>query len=343
MKREKWITKGFVFGMVLVVAALFQLGTSGAQPATKAIELSYNHFWPAENFVNKLFKGYATEIEERTNGQVKITVYPGGVLTKPNQIYEGVIKGISDIGTSDCLYTPGRFPLTEIIYLPWGPRSSWQGSHIVCDLYKNFRPKEFDDTKLLYFFTSSPTHFHTKKPVNKLEDFKGMKIRCTSGNAAIVEALGAIPVSIPISEAFMALQRGACDGIIAPYEALKGFRLAEVIKYTTEAYASLGPLFVVMNLDKWNSLSPEAKKIFEEVSEKWVDIMARGFDEADAVGKNFSLSLGNKIIILPPEELARWQERLRPVLDKGVAEIEAKGLPGRAAINEVFKLKEKYK
>jgi TRAP-type C4-dicarboxylate transport system substrate-binding protein len=343
MKRRKWVTKGFVFGMVLFVAALFQLGTSEAAPATKVITLSYNHFQPAEGWFNKIVMDFAAEIEKRTNGQVKITIFPGGVLTKADQIYDGVVKGISDIGSSGAHYSPGRFPLMSVTELPYGATSCWQGSHVIWDLYKKFRPKEYDDTHLLYLYSTSTAQFHTTKPVNKLEDFKGLKIRCAPGAAALVEALGAISVSMPMDEAFMALQRGTVEGILTSLEALKEFKLVDVTKYTTEAHAYVGPFFVTMNLDKWNSLSPEVKEIFTDVSEKYVDITGRKWDENELIGRNYALSVGHKIITLPPEELRRWNERTRPLLDKWVIEKEAKGLPARAALEEVFKLKEKYK
>jgi TRAP-type C4-dicarboxylate transport system substrate-binding protein len=329
--------------MVLLVVALFQLGTSEAAPATKVITLSYNHFQPAQGWFHKVVTDFSAEIEKRTNGQVKITIYPGGVLTKADQIYDGVVKGVSDIGASGAHYSPGRFPLMSVTELPYGATSSWQGGHISWELYKKFRPKEYDDTHLLYLYSSTGAQFHTNKPVNKLEEMKGLKIRCAPANADLVEVLGAISVSMPMDEAFMALQRGTVDGMLTGYEPLKPWKLAEVIKYTTEANVYSGPFFVTMNRDKWNSLPPEVKEIFNDVCEKYVDITGRKWDENDIVGKNYSLSLGNKVITLAPEELKRWQERLRPLLDKWVAEKEAKGLPARAALDEVFKLKEKYK
>jgi len=343
MKRGKWVTKGVVFGMVLVVAALSQLGTSGAAPATKVIELSDNHYYSVESWMNKVIKDFAAEIEKQTSGQVKITVFPGALLTKADQVYEGVIKGISDIGRAETSFTPGRFPLMEVISLPWGPSSGWQGSLIANEFYKKFRPKELDDTELLYFYTPSPVQLHSNKPVYKLEDFKGLKIRSIPTIAPIIQALGAVPVFMPMPDAFEALQRGTIDGTVTAAETLKSFRLAEVTKYTTVCSLCCGLQFVTMNRDKWKSLSPEIKKVFQDVSEKFAGITGKGFDENDLIAKNFSLSLGNKFIIVPPEELRRWGERIQPIMDKWVAEKEAKGLPAKAALDEVLKLKEKYK
>lgn len=342
MKRKKWVTTGFVFGMVLFIAALSQSGTSEAAPA-KVMDLSFNNYAPAENWINKVFTEWGKEIEKGTNGQVKITLYPGAVLTKADQVYDGVIKGISDIGRSELSYTLGRFPLMEVASLPYGAHTSRQASRITQEIYKKFRPKEFDDTKPLYFFNAGPIQLHMVKEVNKLEDMKGLKIRVTPLATDMVKALGAIPVAMPMPESYMALQRGTVDGMVTSVEPLISWKLAEVIKSTIKINYGCGAFFVVMNRDKWNSLSPEAKKVFEEVSEKYVEICGEGFDEQDEAGYKASRSLGNKVITLPPEELKRWQARWQFQLDKWADEKEAKGLPAKAALDEAFKLQEKYK
>jgi TRAP-type C4-dicarboxylate transport system substrate-binding protein len=328
--------------MMLFFCALFLAGASEAAPA-KVMELSFNNYAPAENWINKVFTEWIKEIEKGTNGQVKITLFPGAILTKADQVYEGVIKGISDIGRSELSYTLGRFPLMEVTYLPYGANSSRQASRISQEIYKKFRPKEFDETQPLYFFNAGPIQLHMVKEVNKLEDMKGLKIRVTPLAADMVKALGATPVSMPMPDCYEALRRGVVDGMVTSVEPLVSWKLAEVIKSTIKINYGCGTFFVVMNTDKWNSLSPEAKKVFEEVSEKYVEICGQGFDDQDEAGYKASLSRGNKVITLPPEELKRWQARWRFQLEKWVNDKEAMGLPARAALDEVFKLQEKYK
>src|SRR6056297_1279307 len=79
----------------------------------KAIELSYSIFFPPTHIQTKTAEAWAEEVEKRTDGAVKITLYPGGALTKAPQCYDGVVNGISDIGMSCFAYTPGKFPLLE--------------------------------------------------------------------------------------------------------------------------------------------------------------------------------------------------------------------------------------
>jgi TRAP-type C4-dicarboxylate transport system substrate-binding protein len=111
------------------------------------------------------------------------------------------------------------------------------------------------------------------------------------------------------------------EGTFAPMETLKGWKQAEVIKYTTECY-SVGyttTFFVVMNLEKWNALPADIKKIFNEVDEKYTDIHGEVWDRTDQEGRKYTLSLGNQIIPLSDKESARWRKAVEPVINDYIA------------------------
>ena len=96
---------------------------------------------------------------------------------------------------------------------------------------------------------------------------------------------------------------------------------AGVIKYTSECY-SVGyttTFFVVMNLDKWNALPADIKKIFDEVSDKYTDIHGKVWDSTDQEGRKYTLSLGNEILSLSDQESARWRKAVEPVINDYVA------------------------
>ena len=116
-----------------------------------------------------------------------------------------------------------------------------------------------------------------------------------------------------------------------PYEALEGWKLAEVVTYTTENYGSgaSGGFFVAMNKGKWNSLSPEIQKTIEKVNEEWIDKTGVLWAELDKSAKEFALKRGNKIITLTKEEDLRWSKAMASILDDYVKDMTAKGLPGK--------------
>ena len=320
--------------LLLIVFLGLMLSASGAFSQTKPVELSYSIFFPATHRHTVLAGEWAKEVEKRTQGKVKITVFPGGTLTPAPTCYDGVVKGISDIGMSVLAYTKGKFPLTEVIDLPMGYTSGAAATLLINHYYAKFKPKEFDDVKVLYLHAHGPGILHTKKAVNKLEELKGMRIRCTGTVTEIVKALGGVPMSMPMGETYDALNRGMVEGSMAPIESLEGWKWGEVVKFTTESFGSAYStgFFVVMNKEKWNALPADVQKTIDQVNAEWAEKTGKLWDEADKSGKEFSLKLGNKIIPLAKDENQNWAKAAGPVQDDYVKRMKEKGLPGEEAL-----------
>jgi TRAP-type C4-dicarboxylate transport system substrate-binding protein len=177
-----------------------------------------------------------------------------------------------------------------------------------------------------------------------MADLKGMKIRSTGLSAKVVESLGGVPVAMPQGATYEALQKGVVDGTLTPIETLKGWKQAEVVKNTTDCYevGYTTAMFVVMNKKKWDALPKNIQKVFEDVSSQWIDIHSKAWDDLDAEGRKYSLSLGNKIIPLSKEESDRWEKAVAPIIDGYVKTASASGLPGAEAVKEVKNLVKKY-
>jgi TRAP-type C4-dicarboxylate transport system substrate-binding protein len=307
------------------------------------IKLNYSIFFPAPAPQTQIATEWAKEIEKRTNGKVQITMFPSGTLTPADKCYDGVVKGISDIGQSVLAYTRGKFPLSAVADLPLGMKTGLVATKLINEFYNKFKPKEFNEIKVMYFHGHGPGLLHTKKEVKNLEEFKGMKIRCTGLAAKIVGGLGAAPVAMPMGDTYDSLSRGVVDGSMAPYEALKTFKWGEVVKFTTEdwgaAYSS--GFFVVMNKERWNTIPKGDQKIIEKVNEEWIEKTGKMWDQIDKGGKDFTLQLGNKIISLSRDENLRWEKAVRPLLDEYKKDMKDKGLPGEEALS--FYLQTIYK
>jgi TRAP-type C4-dicarboxylate transport system substrate-binding protein len=304
-----------------VVIGITLTATSALSAGTKPTKLTFSIFFPPTHGQTKAAMDWAKEIEKLTDNKVQITVFPAGTLTKAPQCYSGTVKGISDLGFSLFAYTRGRFPVMAAVDLPMGYPNGKVASRVAQEFAKTFKPKELSDVKVLYLHAHGPGLLHTKKPVKKLEDLKGMKIRATGLSAKIVKALGGVPVAMPQGGTYEALKKGVVEGTFGPMEVLKGWKQAEVIKYTTECY-SVGyttTFFVVMNLDKWNALPADIKKILDEVSDRYTDVHGNVWDSTDQEGRKYTLSLGNEIISLSDEESARWQKAAEPVINDYIA------------------------
>ena len=320
--------------LFLVVFLGLMLSASGAFAQAKPIELSYSIFFPAPHKHTVLAEEWAKEVGKRTQGKVKVTLFPGGTLTPAPTCYDGVVKGISDIGMSVLAYTKGKFPLTEVIDLPLGYTSGVAATRLINQYYQKFKPKEFEEVKVLYLHAHGPGILHSKKAVAKLEDLKGMRIRCTGTVTEVVKALGAVHMSMPMGETYDALNRGLVEGSMAPMESLEGWKWGEVVKFTTESHGSAYStgFFVVMNKEKWNALPADIQATLEKINAEWVDKAGKVWDDIDKSGKEFSLKLGNKILPLSKEENQRWAKATSPVLNGYVKAMKEKGLPGEEAL-----------
>ena len=308
---------------------LFAVPSFGAE---KPIELSFSVFFPPTHPHALASIEMAKEIEKRANGQVKITVFSGGTLTKPQACYDGVVDGISDMGHSVFSYTRGRFPLMEALDLPLGYPNGAVASKVAYEFYKQMNPAELKDVKVLTIHAHGPGVLASKKDVNTLDEMKGLKVRCTGLSAKLAEMLGAAPVAMPQNSAYEALQKGVVEATFCPIETLKGWKQGEVIDYVVESGA-LGyttTMFVVMNKEKYESLPPDVQKVFDEVGAEWVDVHGRIWDEADQDGRRFVQELGKTIHKLTPEEEAKWMQAVQPVIDDYQKEVAQKGLPGDA-------------
>lgn len=329
--------------IALVVTAGWIMSASPTAFAATT-NLTYSVFFPPTHGQSIAAVEWAKEIEKRTKGRVKINVFSGGTLTPADQTYDGVVKGISDLGMSCFAYTRGRFPVMEVLDLPMGYPNGRTATRVVNEFFKKFKPKELDGVKVLYLHAHGPGLLHTLNPVKSLADLKGMKVRSTGLSAKVVEILGGVPVAMPQGGTYEALQRGVVDGTFTPIETLKGWKQAEVVKFTTDT-SGIGyttTMFVVMNLKKWNALPKDIQDIFEEVSGQWVDVHGKTWDSLDLEGRKFSLSLGNKIISLSKEENVRWKKAVSPIIQDYIKTTDAKGLTGQQAVREVESLIKKY-
>jgi len=339
--------------LVVAVMALVSLtgcsskSSSPAQDKQATIELKLAHFFPSTHPAEKdLIQPWAKAIEEATNGKVKVTSYPQETLLKADAIYDGVVNGIADIGLSCFSYTRGRFPALEAFELPGVTyNNSKVGGKVAWEGIKQLNPKEVQDTKLMMVLTTGPGDLFTKVPVRNLNDLKGLEIRATGLSAKTLQALGANPVAMPQSDAYEALSKGAVKGNLGPVEVLQGWKHAEVTEYITQTPFLYNTLFfVTMNLNKWNSLSPDVQKAIEKVNEEYFEKVAMGlWDKQNEAALKWAVETkGMKVITLPKEESDRWIALVKPIQDEYVTSMKDKGINGQEILDKVKQLAEKY-
>jgi TRAP-type C4-dicarboxylate transport system substrate-binding protein len=330
-----------IFTIMLILCVGLSLGSIGSVTAEAAsVKLTYSNFFPPGHIQSKLAEAWCKEVEKRTNGEVVVEYFPGQTLTKARQVYDGVVEGISDLGFSVLAYTRGRFPVMAAVDLPLGYTSGTVATKVINEVYKKFMPKELMDTRVMYLHAHGPGLIHTKsKPIYKMEDMKGLKFRGHGTSALVVEALGGTPVPKPMPETYQMLQKGVVDGAVYPFEANKGWKLGEVARFATADFSAAytTSFFVVMNKDKWNSISAANQKIIDQLNEEWIVKHGEAWDTSDAQGIVFFLNQGGQIIGLDAKEAERWKKAVAPIIDKYKADMNKKGFKGDELVDFTIK------
>jgi TRAP-type C4-dicarboxylate transport system substrate-binding protein len=317
-----------------IFVCLLLLGFSDSYAAEKVYSFKFAQFMPSEHIITMNTQEWCKEVERRTNGRVKVTLYPGSTMMPVQQTYDSVTKGIADMGFGIFAYHRGRFPLTEVIDLPLGYKKASVATRMINEYYKKFNPKELADTKVLWLSTHGPGILSLKKPINRLEDIKGLKVRCSGLGTKIVTALGAAPVSLPITDAYDALSKGVAEGLLLDIGGVHNYSLGDVVKYHVENFGSayVTGFYAVMNKDKWKGLPPDLQKIIDTINAEWIEKAAAVWDQWDANGREAMKKKGNTFIRLSKEEDARWAEKMKPILAEYVQTTKSKGLPGDQAL-----------
>jgi TRAP-type C4-dicarboxylate transport system substrate-binding protein len=301
--------------------------------AADKVELKVSHFWPETSAMHKHMVRWKEKLEKDSNGKLTLRIFSSGVLLKQGQEWEGLQKGVADIVYGVRLGSVGREFSEPMSIFTVGATKASVGGKITYDVYNEvpeFR-NEWKPVKLLWLSAAGPNEIHTAKPVRTLEDIKGMQIRTAPSRSSIdiMKALGAVPTAMPMSEVFMAIQKGTVDGALGPYDVLKGFRIADIAPYTTNAhlFVLLGH-YVAMNLNAYNRLPTDLRKVLDDSVEWAKNDSWKLYDAEDDAAEEYAKSKGHEFINLSPAESARWAAAMKPVLDKTAAELDAKGYPG---------------
>jgi TRAP-type C4-dicarboxylate transport system substrate-binding protein len=331
---------GLLLMALLVGVVVF---TAANATAADPIKLSYANFPPAPTFPCVQMERWKVEVEKRTNGQVQVQTYPGETLLGAKEMMDGVLAGQADIGNLCQAYQPGRFLFSNATALPLGIPNARVGSLVLWDLYKKYQPEEFAKVKVLTMFASAPSNIMSKKPLRTLEDMKGVSLRASGGAGEILSAWGANMVGMPMSATPEALQKGVVQGLFSSLEVLKDFKFAELCKYVTMTETVIYPFAVVMNMDKWNSLPDDVKKVMDDLGTEQAEWTGNYMDnhvkEAVAWSKTDQKV---EFIELSQEEKAKWGAKLEFITAKWIEEAKAKGLPAEEIVQDIKDLTKKY-
>ena len=324
-----------------VLSGLLAAGLVGliGQAASAQTVLRFDRWVPpTHHFHTQIMQPWADEIAKVTEGRVKVE-FTSAALGPPTRQFDLALNGVADITASNHAYTASRFPLTEMVELPFVGDQGEALSVAYWRVYNKMflSANEHRGVKLITLFVNGPGHlFNNKKAVTALADAKGLKLRVQGGvTNEIAKKLDAVPVAVPATQVYETLSNGVADGAFFTSDAYRSFKLEKLLSHVTKFPGSLytSSFFVVMNQKKWDELSPQDQKAIDAISgEAFARKAGATWDRNDALGETLMKETGIKEVVAQGELLASMKQALAPLEAEWIEKAKKSGVDGVAAL-----------
>lgn len=333
----KTVLKHAVAAAVIVCLAIPM--ASAQEPVEFKIQLAA----PDGTIWNTVERRFAAQLVAATGNRASITFYPPGSITKWPDWLQSTGGGLLDIGFVWHPLKSGKFLQTELFALP-GIAKNQTIDSIVYQRLRDTYPQmgelftEDDNVVELMTFVAMGSHLHTREPVRKLDELKGKVFAVQDATGArTLEALGASASVMVGPDAYLALQRGSVDGVLAGWGWVNNFKFREVVDYHTLLGLNPGSYSYVMNRDTWDRLTEAEQSHIRDLLPTF--LFYSGTDSA-----------ANVINDVPPENLftlsaddrSDMMAQMAPLWAEWVEKADAKGWPGQEILDETVRLSNLY-
>lgn len=311
---------GFVLS---VIAAAVIVAAPSVSKAGKPVMLKFGFPAPANSYVNtEGMTPWILEVEKASGGTLRIKLFAGPTLGTFRNIYARTLANVAQIAFSTLGALAGQFPRTQVSGLPFLGGDPRITSGALWRIYaEGVLGPEFKKVKLLALFNFSSSGLHANRPVETIDDLKGMKVAVSSRTTAnIMATLGASPVTLTPPELYVGMSRGVIEGIFIGWTAVKTFKLDEVTHDHLEAPLGGAPSAVFMNKAVYAALPKKAKEAINKYSGEAFSEKLGANNEAagSAESRRVASEPGQSVHSLSASQHKIWEARIRPVIDAWV-------------------------
>ena len=322
------------------LTAVAALAIGFAVPAL-AETLRVSSYLPPNHAWNHAITAWGEELSARTNGELRIELFPAGQLGPPPRQFDLVRSGGAVMAVILHGATPGRFPMTELAGLPLVYPSAGRDSAItsrrLTELAPDYLAAEHEGARILWMAVTPPLkmHFASDDPSN-LENQRGLRIRYAGVVwQQIIEALGASPVPVPPAETADAMSRGVVDGASFPFEATMSFDLGPVTRYSFEPGLASATFALVLGDAAWDRLSPEHRALIEETTgPARAQAFGERWDAGETRGRDYMLAAGVNIVTLSDEQVGSLTGTFEAIIEGAVTRVGGRAADFVAAYSE---------
>jgi TRAP-type transport system periplasmic protein len=326
------ITRRSVLLGAVAGTAIAGVGIRSAR--AEPVSLKVSHYLPPNHTFQRELAQWGDSLAQQSQGQLTLNIFPASQLGPMNRQFDLVRNGVVDIAVGLHGATPGRFPMTDLVSLPYLSPKAGNNSAItsrrLTELAPSYLAAEHAGMKVLWMAVTNPLMFHTsKRQIAKIDDFKGLRVRYAGEQfAQIIPLLGATPLAVPPAETADSLAKGIVDAATFPYEACQSFDLGTVLKYSLEPGVSTATFAVAMNPNRFKSLPGDLQQLIDKTTGPvMAEHFGAAFDASEKAGRDYMVGKGVQISQFPDAELARVKEMLASLKDKALGELEKVGKP----------------
>ena len=287
-------------------------------------------------------KKFADLVEQKSGGKMKVKVYPGGTLGGEQQVASAMQGGTIEASMMAPAQLVGMIKEFVILDFPFAFANERQADAVLDGPVGKKLMDKLPEKGLIglgYMEQGYRSITNSKRPVNKLEDIQGLKIRTILNPLYIdmLNALGANAVPMPFPELYVALESKAVDGQENPYATAEASKFYEVQKYMSATKHIYNPQMMLVSKKFWDQLSADEKKILETAALEARDYQRKVAREMSDKSRQYLISKGMQINDIAPQELARMRDKVKPVVDKYAAQV------GEPLVKEFYQELEKAK
>ena len=258
-----------LLAVTMVVLLLMGFTICEGAEAPKAKELKWALFFPETAYQGPVTKKLRDDIETFTHGSVKPKLYWVGQIAETKDLPDLCRTGAVDMASTAPVYTTTIFPLNSALQMfPVVFKSPEQATYTWRGLLRDFPEIQEEYAKQNQYCLNrtclSLYRTLSRKPIRHLADFKGVKIRTFPGKycSEWMKSVGAININFPLSEIYEALMRRVGDAVVVNSQYIESLKLYEVAKYVSFEFGTIVAWQTTINLDVWNSFTPEIKEAF---------------------------------------------------------------------------------
>lgn len=306
-----------------VCAGALAIVFSASAFANKPVSMRFSNFAGPTSFLTKgIFEPLLQDIEADSAGTLKIKMFSGGTLVKPEDAFDAVRRGLVDMAWSLSGYNPGRFKAAGVTEVPFQANDVQEGSAGVWALYENDLMDGFDDVYVFGLSSTAVGLLHSGKESNSLDDFKGERVRAAGPLvSASIEAIGLTPIGLPASQVAENLSKRVLAGSVNDWVALQTWQIADFVKYHIDAPLGAATAYVIINKRKYDSLPEPAKAALAKHG--GAAFVKRWSDSLEAENQRIKAELlqdKSHVVVTPTaEELEGYQAKVQKVVDEWIA------------------------